>query len=73
MSTILAIDTSEATDMLHTKASSAIVLPDGSLTMDNEAVRPIVSALMGVGLNLVVLPHGALDLLQDELIAKMRD
>jgi len=63
VSTTLAIDTSEAADMLHTKASSAIVLPDGALITENEADRPTISALKGVGLNLVVLACEALHLL----------
>jgi len=63
MSTILAIDTSEPTNMLRMKASSATVLSDGALTMKNEAERPIVGALKGVGLNLAMLPHEAHHLL----------
>lgn len=55
MSTSLAISTSEAVDMLHAKASRAIVLPDGALTTENEADKPTVSAIKGVGLNLAAL------------------
>lgn len=51
--------------MLCTKASIMLVLPDGALTIDNEAGRPTVSALKGFGLNLVVLLHEALHLLQE--------
>ena len=40
--------------------------------MKNEANRPTVSALKGVGLNLVALPHEALQLLQDGVIVKLR-
>lgn len=60
VSASLAINTSEADDMLCTKASSAPVLPDGALTKENEADRPTVTALKGVRLNLVVLPCEAL-------------
>lgn len=63
VSTSLAIDTSEAAEMLRAKASNAIVLPDGALTAENEADRPTVSALKGVGLNLVALSGEALHLL----------
>ena len=59
----MVINTSNVVDMLHMKASNAIVLPDGALTMENEADRPTVSALKGVGLNLAVLPCEALHLL----------
>jgi len=72
VSTSLAIGTSEAADMLRTKASSVLVLPDGALKIENKAERPTVSALKGVWLNLVVLPHEALHLLQDGVIAELR-
>lgn len=42
--------------MLCMKASIAIVLPDGALTIENEANKPTVIALKGVGLTLGVLP-----------------
>ena len=58
--------------MLRTKASSVIVLPDGALTIENEADKPTASTLKGVGLNLVALPHEALHLLQDGVIAELR-
>ena len=63
MSTIFAIGTSEAINMLCMKASSAIVLSDGELTIDNEAQRPTINALKGVGLNLETLLREALHLL----------
>ena len=63
MSTSLAIGTSEFDDMLHTKASGATVLPDGALTIENEADRPTISALKGVGLSLAALPSEVLHLL----------
>jgi len=68
----LAIGTSKVVDILCTKASSVLVLPDGALTTKNEADKPTVSALKGVGLNLVALLHEALNLLQDEVIAELR-
>lgn len=68
----LAISASEATDMLCAKTSSEIVMPDGVLTTKNEADRPIVSALKGVELNLEALPHEALHLLHDDVIAELR-
>jgi len=72
MSTILAIGTSEVVKMLHTKVSSAIVLPDGALTTENEADRPTFNSLKGVGMNLVALPSEALHLLQDGVIVELR-
>lgn len=72
ISTSLAIDTSEAAEMLRVKASSVIVLPNGALTTENEVNRPTVSALEGVGLNLPVLPHEVHHLLEDGVITKLR-
>lgn len=72
MSTSLVIGTSEAAKMLHTKDSNAIVLPDGALTAENEADKPTVSTLKGVGLNPAVLPREALHLLQDGVITELR-
>lgn len=63
VSTSLAIGTSEAVEMLRTKASNVIVLPNGALTTKNEADRPTVSDLKGVRLNLRVLPSEELHLL----------
>lgn len=72
MSTSLVVSTSEVVDMLCTKTSIAIVLLDGALTIDNEADRPTICALKGVGINMAVLPCKALHLLQDGLIAEIR-
>jgi len=63
MSTILAISTLDVVDMLLMKACNVIALPDGALTMDNEADRTIISTLKGVGLNLEALLREALHLL----------
>jgi len=63
VSTGLAIGISKAAEMLHAKASNAIMLLDGALTIENEADRPTVSALKGVGLNFPVLPGEVLHLL----------
>jgi len=58
--------------MLHAKASSAIVLLDGTLAMENEADRPTINTPKGVGLNLEVLPGEALHLLEDGVIEELR-
>lgn len=70
--TNLPIGTLEADDMLHMKASSALVLLDGALTIENEANRPTMSALKGVGLNLEALLSEALHSLHDGVIAELR-
>ena len=59
MSTNLAISTLEVVEMLHVKVPRAIVLLEGALTIENEADKPTINALKGVGLNLVVLPGKA--------------
>lgn len=48
------------------------MLPDKALTTENEADRPAISALKGVGLNLAMLLGEALHLLQDGVIAELR-
>ena len=58
--------------MLRAKASSAIMLLYGALTTENEADKPTISALKGVGLNLAMLPGEVLHLLQDGVIAELR-
>lgn len=58
--------------MLCVKASNVIVLPDGELTSENEANRPTVSALKGVGLNLVMHLCETLHLLQFGVIVELR-
>jgi len=63
VSTSLTIGTSEATKMLRAKVSNAKVMLDGAPTTENEADRPIVSTLKGVGLNFVVIPSEVLHLL----------
>lgn len=63
MSTGLAIGTLEVVEMLRVMVSRAIVLPDGALTIKNEANRPTISAIKGVGLNLAALPSEVLHLL----------
>lgn len=72
MSNSLAVDISVAANMLCTKDSSVIVLPDGALSMDNEVDRSTVNTLKGVGLNLAALLCKALHLLQDGVIVEMR-
>jgi len=53
-------------------ASSVLVFLDGALTIENEANRPTVNELKGVGLNLAALPCEPLHLLQDGVIADLR-
>ena len=56
LSTSLAVGTAAAKEMLCACMTNTIVLPEGALVTENEADRPMVSAMKGVGINLVSLP-----------------
>ena len=58
-------------EMLHSKMTNTIVLPDGALITENEANRPMVSALKRSGINMVVLPQEMLYVLQDGVTAEL--
>lgn len=72
MSTRLAISTLAAEEMLHTRVTNMIMLPDGALTIEKEANRAMVSSSKGVRLNMVTLPREMLYLLQDRVIAELQ-
>lgn len=65
MSTSLAIDTSATEEMLCTRVTNMIVLPNGALATEKEADKPTIRSFKGVGLNMVVLPRETLYLLRD--------
>lgn len=44
-----------AKEMLCTRTTNTIVLPEGALVTKNEANRPMVSVLKGVAINVVTL------------------
>ena len=60
MSTSLAVGTSAAKEMLSTKMTNTIVLPDGALIVENEADRAMFNILKGVELNMATLPQETL-------------
>lgn len=70
--TSVVIGTFEAMDMLCVRAPRAIILLDEALTMMTNADRPVVSALKGVGLNLVSFLSKVLYLLQDGVIVELQ-
>jgi len=72
MSTSLAIDTLAAEEILCTRVSNMVLLLYGALTIENEADRPMVSSLRGVGLNMAVLPWETLHLLYDGVTIELR-
>jgi len=72
VSTRLKIGTSAAEEMLHTRVTNMIVLPDGALITAKEADRPTVNSLKGVGLNMATLPRETLYLLQDGVITELQ-
>lgn len=51
--------------------TNTIVLPDGALITENDADRPMVSSLKGVGSNMVTLPQETLYLLQDGVMEEL--
>ena len=71
VSTSLAMGTSAAKEMLRTRVTNMIVIPDGVLITKKEAKRAIVSSLKGVGLNMAALPHETLYLFQDGVTAEL--
>lgn len=56
MSTSLAVGTSITEEMLCARMTNTIVLPDGTLIIENEDDRPMVSELNGIELNVATLP-----------------
>ena len=72
MSTSLAVGTSAIEEILRTRVTNMIVLPDGALTIENKSDRPMVIILKGVGLNMVVLPREMLYILQDKVTVELR-
>lgn len=72
LSTNLAIGIAATEEMLRGHMTNTIVLPKGALVMENEANRPMMSALKGVGINMVVLPWETLYVLQDGVTIELR-
>lgn len=71
LSTNLAVGTAAAEEMLHTRMTSTIVLPEGALVTDNEVNRPMVSVVKGLGINMAMLPQEMLYVLQDRVIVEI--
>lgn len=65
MSTSLTIGTSADEEMLHVQMTNTIVLLDGTLVIENEDDKPMLSGLKWIRLNLVVLAQETLYILQD--------
>jgi len=57
--------------MLCTQMTNTIVLPKGALVTTNEADRPTISALKGLGINMVALLRDTLYVLQDGITAEL--
>lgn len=73
LSTSLAVGMVAAEKMLYTCMTNTIVLPEGALVTENEVDKPTISALKGVGINMVALPQETLYVLQDRVTAELRD
>ena len=48
------------------------MLPEGALATTNEADRPTISALKGIGINMAALPRETLYFLQDGITVELR-
>ena len=52
--------------------TNTIVLPEGALVIENEADRPMVSGLKGIGINMAALTWETLYVLQDGVTVELR-
>jgi len=71
LSTSLTLGIAAAKEMLCTRVTNTIVLPEGALVTENEADRPMVSELKGVGINMATIPQETLYFLQDQIIVEL--
>ena len=58
-------------EMLRARMTNTIVLLEGAIVTENEADRPMVRGLKGVGINMVALPRETLYVLQDGFTAEL--
>ena len=72
LSTSLKVGMAAAEELLRTRMTNTIVLPEGALVTENEVDRPMVNVLKGVKINMVVLRRETLYVLQDGVIAELR-
>lgn len=72
VSTSLTLGMATAEEMLHTRVTNTIVLPQGALVIEKEANRPIVNQLKGVKINMAMLPQDTLYVLQDGVTVEMQ-
>ena len=71
LSTSLAVGIVVAEEILHACTTNTIVLLDRALVTENEAERPTVSTLEGIGINMALLPQEMLYVLQDGITAEL--
>lgn len=72
LSSSLAVGSTTVEQMLRAQMTNTIVLSEGALVPSNEADRPSVSALKGLGLNLAALPCETLYVFQDGITVELR-
>jgi len=60
-----------AEEMSHANTTNTIVPPEGTLVTKNEADRPMVNALKGVGINMATLLREMLYVLQDGVTVEL--
>lgn len=56
LSTSLTVGTIATEEMLCAHTTNTIVLPERALVTSNEADKPMVSTLKGIGINMVAFP-----------------
>ena len=71
VSTSLIVGTFMAEEMMRAQMTNTIELPDGALVTENEADKPMVNGLKGIGLNVVVLPWEMLYVVQDGITIEL--
>lgn len=69
--TSLVVGTAAAEKMLCARTTNTIVLPEGALVTTNEANKPTISALKGIGINMVAILWEMLYVLQDGIIVEL--
>ena len=70
-STSLVVGTTTNEEMLRAWTTNTKVLPEGALVTENEACRPTISALKGIGINMAALSRETLHVLQDGITIEL--
>lgn len=72
LSTSLAIGVAAVEEILHAHTTNTIVLLEWALVIANEADKPMVGVLKGIGINMATFPWETLYVLQDGITTELR-